>query len=903
MKKILLFIVIVSWVNNIFSQNNSKRISIEFNQLNQKEIIQIIEKNTAYEFFFLEEWFSDRKITKTFSNASLEQILDEIFIDTDINYSIIETSKVVLTKGVLIRPTIFENVKNTNSVSPILVENYDDVDVFIGKEKNQRSDLYTVSGYVINDKTNQPIEGVTILEKEKNIYTTTNKKGYYKLQLPYGKNNLEARYAGFSNDSYTLVIYDNGSLNFSMLEKLEELDEVVIQGEKDKNLRETVTGITQLKAEDIKTIPQVLGERDLLRAVLTLPGIKSAGEGAEGVNVRGGKVDQNLFLLDDGVMYNPTHFLGLFSAINPFTTDDLKIYKGNIPSEYGGRLSSVFDMKTKDGNTQKVIGEASIGPVTGNISVQTPIVKDKSSLLIGLRSTYSDWILELLDDKRLKNSNVSFYDAIVKYSHKFNDKNSLKITGYYSKDKFQIASDSINNYSNIIGTLNFEHKFNDKHKGNLILANSGYNFNIDYKNEGNRNFNLKYKINETDLKLKMQYKHSKKHVFHYGIESKLYNVSPGNINPSDQNSTVIPLNIAKERGLENGIFISDAINLNKKLSFDVGLRFSQFLGLGSSEQRFYEENLPKNESTLLNTISYNNNEVYKAYQGFSYRFSGRYAFENDLSIKAGINKSFQYIHRLSNNTTASPIDTWRLSDVNILPEEGTQFSLGVFKNLADNNFQLSLEGYYKDYKNLIDYKTGATLLLNENIETEVLQGPGKSYGIEFLLRKKVGRANGWLAYTYSRSFIKLDSQFKEETVNSGEFFPTNYDKPHSLDVVFNYKITNRYSVSSNFSYQTGRPVTYPTGKYILNGIEYSNYSNRNAFRIPDYYRLDIGINIEGNHKIKKFAHSFWNISVYNVLGRNNPYSVFFETENGNINGYKSSIFSTPIPTITYNFKF
>lgn len=718
--------------------------------------------------------------------------------------------------------------------------------------------------------------------------------------LPYGKNKIETSFVGFDSLIKNLLIYGDGSLNLFIYEESEQLDEIIIDASKNKNTRQTVSGVTQIKTQQIKNIPLVLGERDILKVAITLPGIKTAGEGSEGVNVRGGKVDQNLFLLDDATIYNPTHFLGLFSAINPFATKDLKIYKGNIPAEYGGRLSSVFDIRTKSPNTKKFQGEASIGPVTGNINLEIPIVKKKSGLLIGIRSTYSDWLLSLLDDKKLKNSNVSFFDGITKYKHKFNDNNSLKITTYHSKDQYRIASDTINKYRNTVASVNWHHTFNNKNSGNLIISNSNYTFNINYKkNNTNKGYDLKYRINETGLKIKMKYAHSEKHNIDYGLESKLYNISPGSIKPNGNLSIIKPLSINNEKGIESSLFISDEIPVNKKLTVNLGLRFSQYLLL-RFDQRVYKEDSPKNSSTLINTIY---NKKYKSYQGLSYRFSGRYSLSEDLSLKASFNKSFQYIHRLNNNTTATPVDTWRLSDSNIKPQEAFQTSLGIFKNLKGNDYEISLEGYYKKYKNLLDYKVGANLLLNENIETEVLQGDGKSYGAELLIKKNNGKLNGWVGYSYSRSLIQLKSQFNEETVNNGVFFPTNYDKPHDFSTILNYKITDRYSFSTNFTYQTGRPITYPTGKYNYHGVEYLTYSDRNQFRIPDYYRLDIGFNIEGNHKIKKFAHSFWNISIYNVLGRNNPYSVYFRTVGGNVNGYKSSIFSTPIPTITYNFKF
>ncbi|TCP24605.1 outer membrane receptor for ferrienterochelin and colicin [Tenacibaculum skagerrakense] len=901
----ILFIFFFSVIN---SQEKKETISINANNLTTEEVIKLIENNSNYHFYFLKDWLTDEKVTFTFNNAKISDVLDTLFGGSTINYFVMDNHRIILTNGNLIKKSVYEidDIENSDtSDTPVLVNTEGNNIIKIGKEVSNKKSSYTLSGRVINDKNGEPIEGVTIFERTKNIYATTDNKGYFKINLPFGENQLETSFVGFDSDYKNIIIYSDGKLNFSINEKSEQLEEVVINANRTRNIRQTIAGISQIKAKEIKKIPLVLGERDILKVAITLPAIKSTGEGSEGVNVRGGKVDQNLFLLDNGVIYNPTHFLGLFSAINPFTTNDLKIYTGNIPSEYGGRLSSVFDIRTKDPSTQKFQGEASIGPVTGNVNVDIPVVKDKSGLTLGVRSTYSDWILGLVNNKQIENSSVSFYDLIAKYKHQINDNNAIKATGYFSKDQFQIASDTINNYGNVMASLNWEHVFNDKNRGNIVVSHSRYAFDINYESDDtNKGFDLDYTISETDLKIKLQYDYSDTHKIDYGLESKLYNINPGTIKPNGENSTVVPLTIPEEKALENALFISDEITVNKKLNFNVGLRLNQYLALGPSVQREYQDNAPKNETTVVNTVSYDNNEIFKTYHGLSYRLSGRYALTNSLSLKGSFNKSFQYIHRLNNNTTATPIDTWRLSNTNIKPQEGTQLSFGAFKNINGNDYEISLEGYYKEYQNLLDYKIGANLLLNENIETEVLQGKGKSYGAEFLIKKNRGRLNGWLGYSYSRSLIQLDSQFNEERVNNGNFFPTNYDKPHDLTAVLNYKFTERYSFSTNFTYQTGRPITYPTGKFIFQGAEFLTYSNRNQFRIPDYYRLDIGINIEGNHKIKKFAHSFWNISVYNVLGRNNPYSVFFQTNaDGNVEAYQSSIFSVPIPTITYNFKF
>lgn len=902
----LFFIVSVT----ITAQDKEAKFSFTYKDKTKKEIFPLLEKNTTYSFYYIDSWLDDEKITENFNNASIHDILTKVLQNTSLNYSIIENDKVIITKGNRIHKSLYENeiTKNFSEAStPIYIEsntNGNDELISIGKEfLGTKQNSYAISGIVKKALTNLPVEGVVILERAKNISTSSNENGVFTIKLPFGINKIETLLLGFKSTTKKLVVYGNGKLNISIAEEAEMLDELIIKTKKENNIKEVIAGITQISIEEIKTIPQVLGERDILKVAATLPGIKSAGEGAEGVNVRGGKVDQNLFLLDESVMYNPAHFLGLFSAINPFTTSDLKVYKGNIPAEYGGRISSVFDITTKDASTTEFKGEASIGIVTSNISLEIPVVKEKSGLLLGVRNTYSNWVLKSLNDKSLNNSSASFYDVIAKYNHNFDEKNTVKITAYHSNDQFRIASDTTNTYGNTLASINWFHKFNDKNHGNLIVSSSNYAFNINYNSDANNNFDLKYAIDEISTMLKMKYVHSKNHTFDYGISSKLYNVSPGTINPTDDASIVNPLTIDTERGLESAIFLSDIYDVNSKLSLNLGLRYSVYLGLGESTQRFYEENSPRTDATLLSTEQYAKNEIFQTFQGLEYRLSGRYFLDPELSLKASLNRSFQFIHRLSNNTSASPTDAWKLSDHNIKPQEAIQASLGLFKNFNVTDYEISLEGYYKKYENVLDYKVGASFLLNERIETEVLQGPGKSYGIEFLAKKNVGKLNGWFGYSYSRSFIKLDSPFNEDKVNNGEFFPANFDKPHDFNVITNYKLTKRYSLSGSFTYQTGRPITYPTGKYNYQGTEYVLYSDRNKFRIPDYYRLDLGLNIEGNHKIKKLAHSFWNISVYNVLGRNNPFAVFFVTENGNVKAYQSSIFSTPIPTITYNFKF
>jgi hypothetical protein len=913
----LILVVLIFSVACAYGQDGTEKVSLTFENSTRVEVLEELETLTPYRFFFEESWFDNLKISGQYQDTALRLILNDLFTNTVVNYYFHDDYKIILTQNNLIYDdlpddffgrTVQEDQDDSNK--PIFYSEQAATartgveTIRIGKEsKNASRKSFVLSGQVKNNVTGEPIPNLVISVPEKNINAVTDIEGKYNIELPAGANDLELKSLGIENLKKKVIIYNDGTFNFSLAENPELLDEVIIDADKDSNVKDAVTGITQIEVKEIKTIPLVLGERDVLKVATTLPGISTAGEGVAGYNVRGGNTDQNLILLDNAVIYNPTHFFGIFSALNPFTTDDVDIYKGSIPAQYGGRLSSVFDIQTKDGNTQKFSGEGAIGPVTSNLTLEIPVVKDKSSLLVGGRATYSDWILKQLDDEQLQNSQASFYDVIAKYHHNFDEKNSLSISGYYSDDVFSISSDSTFNYNNALFSLRYSHKFNDRNRGSILVSNSNYGYNIAFDSNSARDFDLDYGVQETEVKFLMNHLLNEKHNFTYGLSGKLYNNSPPNIAPKGPESLVSPTDIEDEQAFESGIFFEDNFNVNKNLSFNLGLRYSFYAFLGPTEQSLYIDGLPKNDATRIETVSYGNNEVVETYGGPEIRISGRYSFTEDFSIKASYNNNYQFIHTLTTNTTATPQDTWKLSDLNIAPQRANQFSLGLFKNLDGNTYELSLEGYYKLSDNILDYKVGADLLLNENIETEVLQGEGKAYGVEFLVRKNKGKLNGWIGYTYSRSLIKLDSEFNEERVNDGEFFPSNFDKPHDFSVVANYKLTRRYSFSMNFVYQTGRPVTFPVGNYQFNNAEYVFYSNRNEFRIPDYMRLDLGINIEGNHKIKKLAHSFWNISVYNVLGRNNPFSVFFVTEDGQVKAYQSSIFAVPVPTITYNFRF
>ncbi len=918
MKKQLILLFLILTYQYSKAQNDEKiNLVLENNTL--RESIKKIESNSKYHFYYIEEWFStsEETINGEYKNETIENIVIDILKNTNLNFYI-DNTNVILTKNSIVYDKIPEvilvekvvEIEETRSVNPIFNKQYSNLKkssdkiLMIGKEtKNSKNQHYILKGTVKNSKTNEPLANIIIRSLDKTSNAVTDFEGNYVLKLKNGLNQIETKAVNFETEELKVMMYNNGKLDVNLIESINFLNEVILTGKEKVNLNTTTTGVTTITSEEIKSVPMVLGERDVLKVATIIPGIKSVGEGSSGFNVRGGKEDQNLFLLDDVVLYNPAHFFGFFSSINAYTVKSADIYKGSIPTQFGGKLSSVFDISTKKGNTEKLSGEGGVGPVTSNLTISTPIIKEKSSLLVGARATYSGWILRSLKDSQLQNSKASFYDAIVKYNHTLNKNNELETTFYYSDDEFNISTDSLNHYTNSLATLKWKHTINEKTRFVLNFSNSQYKFNIDFNNGTINSFDYGYNLNDSQMQLKFNTNFNEKHAFQYGISTKLYKLDPGNISGTDPNTIITPKQLETEKRLESGIYFTDIFTVNEKLAINFGARFSIFNALGGRNQNIYVSGLPKNNATLSETKHYNTNDLIKTYVGFEPRISAKYAVNETLTIKGSYDKTYQYLHLLSSNTTQSPLDRWKMSDLNVKPQSANQFSLGLYKNLKENNYQLSLEGYYKKIDNILDYKVGAQLVLNDHVETELLQGKGKAYGIEFLLKKQIGKFNGWIGYTYSRTFIKLDGNFNEEKINNGEYFAANYDKPHDFSGIFNYKLTKRYSFSANLIYQTGRPITYPVGKYTFANAEYTLYSDRNKFRIPDYYRLDLGVNIEGNHKIKKLAHSFWNISVYNVLGRNNPYSVFFVTKEGEIKAYKTSVFAIPIPTITYNFKF
>ncbi len=918
--KNLIFLFIINFFLQAEAQTRTDSIYISVEDVSLKDIFKSIESKTDVTFFYADSWLEDLRMTGIFE-GNLTEVLTEILENTLLNFFLTEEKRVIITKNNLIYGSLPRGFfsKSGDSIQrltlqkpqtdPYFYESLSGKDrsnestVRIGKERRELvKEFYTISGIAVNEDSGLAIEDLSISVEDLKLGSITNENGYYEISLPPGEHIIKARLLGLETLFINVIVYSDGNLNLSLRENYQQLGEVLLNADANANVEDATAGSEKYNVEETKNIPLVLGERDVLKIAATLPGISTVGESTSGYNVRGSRSDQNLFLLDGGVIYNPSHFFGIFSALNPFTTESVEIYKGHMPARFGGRLASVFDIESKTPTKTDFNGEASIGPVTSSLMFQTPIVKEKSGLMVGGRATYSDYILRALNEESLNNSTASFYDIFLKYDHKIKQDGRLKVSAYTSKDRFSINSDSIYAYQNTMANVSYAFLLNEESRGRILLSHSRYNFDIDYDSQNHNAFSQNYNIAESALRFDLISKVNNRHNLSYGFDTKLYSINPGTLDPLN-GSNLEPIEFKKKQGLESAVYFSDDWKINEKLLVQGGLRFSIFNLVGPAIQRIYDKDLPKSDETVVDIIEYGNGDFVNTYGGPEVRISSRYLMSPVFSIKASYNNTLQYIHTLSNNTAASPIDIYTLSDKNIKPQRSQQVSLGFYRNFDAPKIELSLEGYYKASKNQVDFKTGASLFFNEFIETEALQGIGKSYGVEFLIRKKVGEFNGYLSYTYSRSLQQFDSPFGDSRINQGKYFPSNYDKPHDVNLIANYRLTKRFSFSGNLVYQTGRPVTFPIGKYIYNNAEYVVYSDRNKYRIPDYYRLDLGVNIEGNHKKNKVGHSFVNISIYNVLGRNNPYSIFFLTEEGKVKAYQSSIFAVPVPTITYNFKF
>jgi hypothetical protein len=922
----LIFLLTIILALSITAQSQEIRISEDFQNLPLIEFFDKIESDHSISFFYQKEWVDSLLVNQVFDNTAITVALSEIFKNTKLSCYLIEDRVIILNNVVIIdQPRIMDSQMQSGTDSPEAVipqglifsreylgktDDSADLENYVTEIGNRnelaKSGISTIAGYIKDRETGDPITGALIYSETPFIGVTSDQDGFYAINLPNGKHRLFIQYVGMKTSHRNVVVFSNGKLDVNMEIDIIALNEVTIVSDRDQNIKNPQMGVSRINIEDVKTVPIVLGENDIMKVATTQAGVQTVGEGAAGFNVRGGKADQNLILINDAPVYNASHFFGFFSVFNSDAIESMELFKSGMPAKHGGRLASVFDIKSKKANTEEYHGSGGISPITARLTLEVPLIKETTGLLVGYRSTYSNWVLANVDNARFKDNRVSFFDLITRIDHKIDDRNDLTFSTYLSKDKFRLSSDTLFSFSNFSfvnfnGSLKWNHKVSNQINTTISAIHSRYSYELLYDESIPNAFSQDFGLAESTIKAGLEYFPTENQKIEFGVSTKHYNINPGRKEPLSGESIIAPEILNEEKGLESALYLSDQYEW-EKLLISVGVRYVVFNSFGPNKLYYYENGLPKNNSTIVDSANFGKGEIIKTYHAPEWRFSGRYSLGKVSSLKMGISRTRQYIHTMSNSASLSPTDTWRLSSQHLKPQTSDEVSLGYYQNFARNTLELSIETYYKRIQNLVDFKSAATFLLNENIERAILQGPGKSYGIEFSLNK-TGRLNGWINYAYARTFIKLDGNSQEEIVNGGKFFPTNYDKPHTFNLVANYKLTRRLSFSSNITYNTGRPVTIPVAAFDFKGSQNILFSDRNEFRIPDYFRIDFGVNLEGNHKIQKLSHSFWSLSFYNLTGRDNPFSVFFDVKDSEIRGSQLIVFGNVIPTLSYNFKF
>src|SRR5450432_7221 len=900
-------------------KNPLNLISGTFHDLTIQEFTEEIEQQTNYFFYYDITLFDSLRITMTVNKEPLSAVLDQAFEKTDFNYSIGPHNEVYLTKVSIVQTNLTASPADTlkgkrrghpayvddgvNQNSHLQAATLENKLYQIGvNSANNGQPAALISGYVRDAKTGEAVIGASIYMDKPRIGVSTDQYGYYAISLPKGRLILNIQSIGMKDTRRQILLAGDGKMNIDLQGQVMMLKNVIISAEKLSNIRGVQMGVQKLDIKTLKQVPVVFGETDLLRVLETLPGVKSVGEASTGLNVRGGSADQNLILFNDATIFNAAHFFGLFSAFNPDVVKTVELYKSSIPAKYGGRLSSVIDIASREGNKKEFAGSAGIGLVTSRLEIEGPLVKDKTSFILAGRTTYANWLLNLLPEQ-YKLSKASFYDLNLNISHQINKNNNLYLTAYTSKDNFNLNSDTLYGYGNLNLSIKWKHSFNDKLYGIFTTGYDRYNYFISSENNPVNAYKLAFDINQSYFKAQFNYFLNSKHALEFGFNTLYYKLDPGTFVPYSKTSLITPDTVHHEQALESAVYLGDKYSITPQLVLEAGLRYSVYNYLGQQNVNEYAPGLPKTEDNVTAVNSYSAGRVIKTYGGPEYRISMRYAFSDNFSMKASYNTERQYIHMLSNTTAIAPTDIWKLSDPNILPQLGSQFSLGAYKNLKNNTIETSVEVYYKNIQNYLDYKSGAVLVLNHHIETDVLNTKGKAYGIELMIKKATGKLNGWVSYTFSRTLIKTEDTTAGELVNKGNWYPTDFDQPNSATLVANYRVNHRFSVSLNFAYNTGRPITLPIGVFHYDNSFRTLYSDRNAYRIPDYVRADLSMNIDGNHKVHQKFHNSWTIGVYNLLGTHNPYSVYYISENGAVNGYKLSIFGSAIPFVNYNIRF
>ncbi|MEY3646695.1 MAG: hypothetical protein RL127_1403 [Bacteroidota bacterium] len=777
----------------------------------------------------------------------------------------------------------------------------------------QEYNLPVLSGQVVDAQSGDPLVGAVISVDFKKSGSTTDAKGNYKLSLPVGEYVVKVSNVGYN--PYRTKIYVKGDLvlNVELNDVTKQLEEVIVSASTSKKDIQTPSlGVTVLSLKGIKKLPTMMGEVDVIRSLQSLPGVSSVGEGANGLNIRGSNVDQNLIYIDDTPIFNPTHMFGLFSVFASDAIRDLELYKGGIPARFGGRTASVLDIKMIEPNTDKFKMQGGIGLVSNRIMAEIPVIKEKLSVLVAGRLSANDYLFKSVAPANLKNIRANFSDIATKIYYRPNTKNTISVSAYLSHDYYRV--DSLFSIENVVakqtsfdyghknGSIHWNHYFSPKLNMLVSAAVSNYATKT-YAPDSVNTIDLNSSILYRNGSVSFDYQPVDSHKLNFGISTTRYDIKPGTLNDGVV-SRVATVKLDDEQSIEAALYLDDEWKLNEKLTIQAGIRYTKYWRIGAGTVNTYAPGLMPSLNSIVSKKTYEAGEVMTTYGGFEPRLTLKYSLAENTTMKLGYNRQQQFFQLLSNNTTPLPTSRWKTADAFIKPQQSDFASIGFFKTFNENVFEVSLESYYRNVRNTLDFVSGANLQLNPNIETQLITGKSKAYGFELMLQKKKGENSGWISYTYARAFNQMIGDFPAiQAINGGNWFATNYDKPHSFNVMWNIQPTTHHSFSFTFAYNTGRPFSSPSGSYEIAGRKYPVFAERNNDRVRDYHRLDFSWTINNPSMKHKRWEGSWVFTVYNLYGRQNPYSVFFKSTKNGLKAYELSVFASPFVSMTYNFKF
>jgi len=759
----------------------------------------------------------------------------------------------------------------------------------------------SILGRVLDEETGEPVSYATMYIEETNNGIMADLNGFLSTTLKPGNYNALFEFLGYQKKKFLLEVFSDGEFTIQMNKAVIQMKELLIHGDRQLSVKSKDPGVEKILMKTIKEIPTMMGERNILQVSTLLPGIVNTGEGSSGINVRGGGSDQNAFYINKVPIYNTSHLFGFFPAFNSDIIKDFSIYKGYVPAQYGGRLSSVFNIISRQGNLKHFTAHGGISPITANIVVEGPIIKDTCSILFSARTSYSDWILRQLHDPDIKNSSANFSDFSGGINYD-NQKTQMSVFAYHSFDRFRLSDLNDFEYGNTGAAFTYTHRYTKSFRGEYSLIGSQYKFSTTDKQEPPKAYSHAYQMDHYEGRADFKNILNEKNTIDYGLGFLLYKLDRGDVVPYGAASLRLPVALGKEQGLESDLYISDNYDVLPWININAGFRFTMFSALGPKTVYTYAPDAPRDTRYIIDTLEFKKSEVIKSYAEPDLRAAVNIETDHNGSVKLAFNQMHQNLFQLNNTITVAPNTQWKLADYHLAPSQSNQVSLGIFRTLPQKGLEASVEVYYKTTDNFPEFKDGADFLGSPLVETAVLQGTQKAYGVEFFIKRSNRKLEGWLTYTYSRSKIQVDGEHPWDQINQGVTYPANFDIPHVFNGVASYHFSRRITLSTIITYQTGKPVTYPINVYYVDGVPTLDYSSRNAYRIPGYFRTDLSLTLEGNLRKNKLLHSSFAFNLYNVTGRENPYSVYFKTENGKINSYKYSVIGVPVFTATWIFK-